>query len=193
MKTKSPSKTLRFDEEKHQYWLGEKRIPGVSEILQKVGLTKNYDGVDPFFRDRGRATHKAIELHLQGILDPSSLDLAVTPHFEAFLKYWDKRKEDLTALECPMADPLLEFCGTPDLVTDRAIYDWKCSKSHDKVADLQGQAYKILALKKLSDLDRPFLVVELHEDGTFEEFNYGTQYAEWASVLSLYRWRISRR
>src|ERR1035437_3351149 len=144
----SPSDTqLRFDPEAHKYWIGKKRVPGVSEIMQKVGLTKNFDGVDPFYRDRGIATHKAIELYLKGILDPTSLDPAIKPQFEAFLQFWDKHmNEKILALEVPMVDQAATFAGTPDLITDAAIYDWKCSKAHDKVAELQGQAYKILGL-----------------------------------------------
>jgi hypothetical protein len=176
---------LRFDPDKHQYWIGKKRIPGVSEIMQKVGLTKNYDGVDPFYRDRGIATHKAIELHLKGILDPKTLDPAVQPCFEAFLAYWGNRSEPILALEKPMADENEEFAGTPDLVTSEAVYDWKCSKSHDRAAELQGQAYKLL----VPDLVIPHIVVELHSDGSFEPFNYGSNSDEWQSVMMLYYWK----
>src|ERR1041384_2280356 len=84
--TQSPSE-LRFDSEAHHYWIGKKRIPGVSEILQRVGLVKDYKGIDPYYRDRGIATHKAIELYLKGTLDIESLDPAVKPCFEAFMSY----------------------------------------------------------------------------------------------------------
>ena len=186
-----PSDVLRFDPEKHQFWRGPKRIPGVSEILTKVGLSKDFKGVDPFYRDRGIATHKAIELYLQGILDPTSLDPAIRPQFEAFLGYWDKHMDEkIIALEKPMADNL-EFAGIPDLVTEKAVYDWKASKSHDRVADLQGQAYKHLVEKNLNQT-LPFIVVELHDDSTSEVFDYGSKSNEWPSVLTLYRWRLGK-
>lgn len=192
--TMTPSTSeLRFDPEKHQYWIGKKRIPGVSEILQKVGLTKKYDGVDPFYRDRGIATHKAIELHLQRNLDITSIDDAIRPQFDAFLKYWDQHKyEKILALEKPMSFNN-SFAGTPDVVTDTAIYDWKCSKNHDKVAELQGQAYIQLAIFQGPEfiLSKPFIVVELHDDGTFAEFNYGNGFEQWSSVLDLYQWRCA--
>jgi len=194
---KSPSENiLRFDPEAHKYWIGKKRIPGVSEIMQKVGLAKNYDGVDPFYRDRGIATHKAIELYLKGILDQSSLDPAIKPCFEAFLAYQKEHPlGKVLALEKPMVDASESFSGTPDLITDRAIFDWKCSKSHDKVAELQGQAYKILSLHTIKEtlLKFPFIVVELHaDDATYTEFNYGSEYEEWESVMNLYRWKTKR-
>src|ERR1035437_68029 len=112
MKTLTSKPELRFEAEKHEYFIGKKKIPSVSSILQKVGLTKNYDGVDPYYRDRGVATHKAIELYLKGILDPTSLDIAIKPQFEAFLSYWDKHmKENILALEVPMVDLSAPFAG----------------------------------------------------------------------------------
>ena len=203
MKTQSLFEELRFDADKHQYWIAKKRIPGVSEILKKVGLVKDYEGIDPFYRDRGKATHKAIELHLKGILDRSSLDPAVEPCFAAFLNYQSHHDlGKIIALEKPMCNLSETFAGTADLITDKAIFDWKCSKSHDKVADLQGQAYKHLVLdnwlnlklpaKDFGGLPSPFIVVELHDDGTYAEFNYGSQYEQWSSVLDLWRWRIGK-
>lgn len=185
MKTRSPSEpVLRFDPEEHKYWIGKKRLPSVSEILQKVGLSKDYSQIDPFYRDRGIATHKAIELHLKGILDPTSLDQAVKPCFEAFLAYSKACPlGKILALEKPMTNGV--FAGTPDLVTEQALYDWKCSKSHDRVAELQGEAYKTLYPARHLN----FVVVELHDDGTHAEFNYGYETGTWEAVMQLYYWR----
>jgi hypothetical protein len=188
---------LTFKADTHQYFIGKKQIPSVSAILKKVGLTKDFTGVDEFYRNRGIACHLAIKLYLEGILDKSSLDPAIKPHFEAFLKYsTDHPLGEILALEKPMNDLSESFAGTPDLVTDRAIYDWKCSKSHDKVAELQGQAYKVLGMHNKLMLETevcyPFVVVELHDDGTFAEFEYGSGHEQWPSVMDLYRWRCGK-
>lgn len=191
MKTPKSPFSLTFDPEKHQYRIGDKRIPGVSEILQKVGLSKNYEGVDPFYRDRGKAAHKAIELYLKNELDHSTIDPAIEMQFKAFMAFWkDHAVESIMALEKPMTDLHTTFAGTPDLVTNNAVYDWKCSKAHDKVADLQGEAYKLLVIDKF--VERPFVVVELHDDGTFQEFDYGCGTGHWPSVMDLYRWRTKK-
>jgi len=189
----SPSENkLRFDPENHKYYVGKRRVPGVSEILQKVGLSKNYEGIDTFYRDRGVATHKAIELYLKGVLDETSLDPAIQPQFNAFLDYQKAHNlGKILALEEPMIDQKMIFAGTPDLITDVAIYDWKCSKSHDRVAELQGQAYQILSLNQGFPVV-PFTVVELHDDGTFEKFTYGEGVALWQSVMDLWGWRTKR-
>lgn len=187
---------LRFDSIKHQYWIGKKRIPGVSEILQKVGLSKSYEGIDSFYRDRGIACHKAIELYLKGILDQTTLDDAIKPQFGAFLKFWNGRSEPILALETPMKSLSDSFAGTPDLITEVAIYDWKCSKNHDRVGELQGQAYKQLAsnnafgINGRGPIHKPHIVVELHDDGTFSPFDYGIQSDLWDCVMDLYEWRM---
>ena len=84
------------------------------------------------------------------------------------------------------------FAGTSDLITDQAVYDWKCSKDHDRAAELQGQAYKILAMANGFPI-KPFKIVELHDDGTFKEFDYGEGIEEWSSVMDLYRWRTKKQ
>lgn len=190
---KSRSEELKFDPEGHRYFKGKKRIPGVSEILQKVGLTKDYSKIDPFYRDRGVATHLAIRYYLEGRLDLATLDPAIQPQFEAFLWFWkDHSKERILAIEKPLCDSSEAFAGTIDLITEIAIYDWKCTKAHDKAADLQGQGYKTLARENcLGARELPFIVVELHDDGASTEFNYGTACQQWSSVLNLYQWRIN--
>lgn len=181
---------LVFEPEGHKYFRGKKRIPSVSEILKKIGQTKDFTGVDPFYRNRGKAAHLAIQLYLEGRLDPTSLDPAIRNQFEAFLQFWDKHSDEkIIAIEKPMSDLSDTFAGTPDLITDKAIYDWKCSKDHDRAADLQGQAYKMLNLFNGSEMHLPFIVLELHDDMTIAEFNYGPAYDEWPAVMTLYRWR----
>jgi len=196
MKNMNLSKSeLIFKSDTHEYFIGKKRIPSVSEILKKVGLSKDYSQIDPFFRDRGIATHKCIELHLKGILDEKSIDLSVLPSFQAFLAYWKGHcdptlcTEGILAFEKPMADKAGLFAGTPDLVTDRAIYDWKCSKSHDHAAELQGAAYQSLAMDNGFPF-LPFIIVELHDDGTFAEFICPDNHRQWEAVLMLYHWRM---
>jgi hypothetical protein len=182
-----------FEPETHTYRVKGKKIPSVSQILQKVGLTKNYEGVDNYYRDRGVATHLAIRYHLEGVLDPKSLDPAVEPHFRAFLAYQkDHPLGGILALEKPMGNLDLTWAGTPDIVTDTRLIDWKCSRDHDKVADLQGQAYKILAMANGLPI-LPFDVVELHDDASYAIFHYGDGFEQWSSVLDLYRWRTQRR
>lgn len=195
MKIQSPSKAiLTFDPEKHQYFLGKKRIPGVSEILQKVGLSKDFTGIDPFYADRGKATHLAIQYFLENRLDESSLDPVIVPYFEGFKKYYAEHPMGITQCEVRgiFGD---EFCGTIDCITEKEIIDWKCSKSHDKVAELQGEAYKLIERenrKPFFGFLKSFKVVQFCGDGGYEVFDYGDKVSLWPSVMDLYRWKTNK-
>lgn len=189
----SNAESVTFNADNHTYWRGSTRIPGVSEILKKVGLSKDYSGISPFYAERGKAVHLAIQYFLEKRLDINSLDEIIKPFFKAFLSYYYKdesRLGHILALEQPMASANYSFAGTPDLVTE-TIYDWKCSKEHDKVADLQGEFYKAIVFDRFG-LMLPFIVVELHEDGTYAEFPYGSDVKHLGSVMDLYRWRLNR-
>lgn len=179
---------LRFDEEAHQYFWDGKRVPGVSEMLQKVGLCKDYTGIDPFYAARGSALHKCIELYLLGNLDESSIDPNVQPYFDGFLAYWDKHKHKPKAIETPTYSEEWKFAGTPDLVCENIILDWKTSKNHDKAAELQGEGYKILVGYPIK-----FRVVQFPGNGTYEVFEYGDNVKYWESIDKLYKWKTRKK
>ena len=189
MPKQSPSKTevLEFDAESHKYFIGKKRIPGVSEILQKCGLTKDWTGVDPFYAERGKAVHLAIQFYLEHRLDESSLDPIIVPYFEGFKKYYAEHPMGITRCEVRghCGD---EFAGTIDCITEHEIIDWKCSKSHDKVAELQGEAYKLIE----DDTGLTFKVVQFPGNGSYEIFDYGRGTEHWSMVMGLYRWKTGK-
>jgi hypothetical protein len=196
MKTRSPSKAqLRFDPDKHQYFLGDKRLPGVTSILQKVGLSKDFTGIDPFYAERGKAVHLAIQYALEGRLDEASLDPVIVPYFEGFKKY--RAEHPIPHPRCEVLGSFGdEFCGIIDCITDDEIIDWKCSKSHDKVAELQGEAYKWIeaSMSNPPGLEKflPFKVVQFPGDGSYEIFDYGDKASRWPSVMDLYRWKMGK-
>lgn len=191
MKTPSlSSQTLRFDEEKHEYFLGKKKVPSVTSILQKVGLSKDFSGIDLFYAERGKAVHLAIQYFLEGRLDESSLDLVIHPYFEGFKKYYAENNMGIT--RCEVRGIFKEdFCGTIDCITEKEIIDWKCSKSHDKVAELQGEAYKWIESGGERDF-LPFKVVQFNGEGGYEVFDYGNKASHWPSVMDLYRWKVGK-
>lgn len=171
-----------FREEDHTYWKDGVQVPGVTSILKAIGLSKDYSSVDEFYRDRGIAVALAIELYLKGTLDEKTLDPVLLPYFDGFRRYWDKHGEKPVAIEEHKGNKELWFAGKVDLVTGSKIIDWKCSKSHDKVASLQGEAYKVLWGKL------PFDVVQFPGNGTYEECPYGDGTKYWESVMNVFEW-----
>lgn len=185
---KLKTKEIRFDPIEHRYFLGDEEIPSVTKILQTVGLSKDFTNVDPFYRDRGIAGHKAIELYLKGELDESTIDPCLEGHWKGFLKFMKEVNPTPLCIEAIRYSEALGYAGTIDLIATDAIYDWKFSKSHDKVAELQGQAYKILY-----GANMPFKVVQFPGDGTYEITDYGNNTDLWDSVMNLYKWKTKRR
>lgn len=156
--------------------------PRVTEIIKKVGLGKDFTGVDTFYRDRGTACHKAIELYLAGQLDESSIDESYKGHFAGFLKWWGDFKHVKFQTEQHLENE--DYQGTIDLIMAEVIYDFKCSKSHDRVAEIQGAGYK-----KLAKNNGPFIVVQFPGDGTYELTEYRAPVEIWDATWTLYKWK----
>lgn len=159
--------------------------PRVTEIIRAVGLGKDFTNVDPFYRDRGTACHAAIHLYLMGQLDESSIDESYKGHFEGFLAFWKDHKFEPFTTELHLEND--EYQGTIDLLSDHGIYDWKCSKSHDKVAEIQGAGYK-----KLAKSNSPFRVIQLPGDGSYKVIEYESPIALWDAVWTVYQWKTRR-
>jgi hypothetical protein len=175
---------LEFDEEAHRYTVDGREVPGVTSILKAVGLSKDFSGVETFYRDRGIAVHACIELFLKGVLDEKSIDPVLVPYWEGFKRYWDKHSEKPVLIEVPQYSEEYDFAGTADLVTATGILDWKVSKSHDPVAELQGEGLKILQGPPFL----PFRVVQFAGDGGFKIFDYGEKISTFPAVVVCYRW-----
>jgi len=149
---------IQFDEATHTYTVDGKEIPGVTDILKTLGLSKDYTGIDPFYRDRGKAFHLAAEYYFKGTLDESTLDTVIVPYFDDFRKWLLLNPSIfMSGVEKVFYSKEFNFCGTVDLITPNSIIDYKCSKSHDPVAELQGALYKVLVEENMT-LCLPFSV-----------------------------------
>lgn len=185
---KSPSE-IRFVEETHQYFLGERELPSITKILGKLGLTKSYDGVDPFYAERGKAVHAAIALDLAGDLDEASVSDVIRPFLAAFRAF--KAKEGFIAeqVERVVYDEELGYAGTIDWYGEmrgkRWLIDGKCTKKHDKGSDFQlcGQA------TALGDTPHHMAILELHETGLYDLCEYPVKGSRevWESTMTLWR------
>lgn len=179
---------LTFDSEKHQYFWNKKRVPGVSEILKSLGLSRSYDAVDTFYRDRGTAVHKSIELYIKGTLDEESLDPVIVPYFNQAKEWIDN--VPLLGKRVEVMEYELDggYAGTIDLIANDTIYDWKCSKSPDPVSELQGSLYKRLMHKN------KFVVIQLTGEGPAIEIPYEASKELAESVLTLYwKWKVKKK
>jgi hypothetical protein len=112
---------FRFDPSDHSYYLGDRRLIGVSEAIQTAGL-KDFSRIDPTVLERaeqrGTAVHAACHY-----LDDGDLNWAtVSPEIEPYVRAWERFKKEtgveLLEIEKPRYHATLGFAGTPDSVVN---------------------------------------------------------------------------
>lgn len=186
-----------FDKEKHVYYVDGQKVPGVSEILRGLGLSKEYGGVSPFYAERGTAVHKAIEYLLAGELDEDTLDPLLVPYINGFKAWWKDRV--FPSLPPPTEVRLysrrLNYAGTVDLLTlPDEIWDYKCSKDPDPAFELQGLLYENLVLENFG-VTAVFRVLQLPGENNFKvlENSESLNVPLLESIMSLWRWKTKNR
>lgn len=182
---------FRFDEERHEYWLGERRLPTVSAIAREMA-GEQFTGAGEWHLNRGRVVHRAIALYLQGRLDESSVDERIRGRLEAAKKAI--RDFDLAGgevrVEVPMCHPRYLYGGTPDLFvpTAQILVDWKSAESRATEPQMGGYIELLCAMGLKVLHARSFV---LRDDGTYTMGEYETRRARglFLAGLTCYNWR----
>lgn len=116
--------TLRYVEDTHQYFLGEKELPSVSKILKFGDPAAHQFAQDEAAAERGKAVHRTIYLYINGRLDDSSIHPTIAPYFDAFLRFEIEiaRMQGVrfsyykNLCETPAYHPQALYAGTPDIL-----------------------------------------------------------------------------
>lgn len=144
--------SFSFDSEKHLYYLDEIRIPGVSEIIESVGLN-DYSKISPAILEAaikfGNAGHLMCKLWDLEILNVSILDPNLAPYLEGYKKFLDKYKPHIISewIEKPAYSTKWRFGFTLDRVAiinnKSTIYDLKFVTTIQEATSVQLGGYKI--------------------------------------------------
>lgn len=106
---------IRFAEEPHAYWDGDREVAGVTQVLAK---TVNWSRVPPdtleYARTRGKAVHHATALDDLGQLDESSIDPVVEPYLMAWRRFTRENQPQWEVVEGMVYHPLYRYAGTLD-------------------------------------------------------------------------------
>lgn len=104
-----------FDEDSHTYRLGNEVLPSVTDIVKPL---QDYAAIPAkvmeHARQKGEAIHWAVRLHSEDDLDVDTLDPAIVPRFEAWLKFLDETGFKVIGFEQRMYSSLYRYAGTPD-------------------------------------------------------------------------------
>ena len=166
---------FQFTEETHEYHLNGVRIPGVTEILENVGLS-DFSMVPKETLERaqrrGTRVHKICELWDKGKLNLDALTLEDMGYLEAWREFLISRSinpELWLFNETPLYSKSLGYGGTPDRYLVGRLYDIKTGVK-EKAHGPQTAAYcqiirENYKLRRNSAIQRT--IVYLKSDGTF--------------------------
>lgn len=155
---------LIFRESDHSFWLGDRRLPSVTQILKH--FIPRWE-CDEWYLERGKAGHKATELHDKGTLNPDSVD----PQLQGYLQAWIKFREDYQfvpgSIEYQVHHPVYLYAGVIDrlgiIENNRVLLDIKTgAPAKADMLQIAGGYYEML--KPEVDICYPLY---LHEDGTY--------------------------
>ena len=170
---------LIYRDEDHTYWLGDKQLPCVSNIVKSLSKDYSKIPIDTLNRKKnlGKAFHYAIHLFLMNDLDFDSLDEDLIEPMRGFQEFWsnDEFKNKSTSellfinenmdIEKPSYHKKLLYAGTPDLIIPTTVYDWKLRK-FDPIADpLRMAGYEYLAGEPKNKV-----VVCFDKDGYYSQY-----------------------
>jgi len=168
---------FQFKEETHEYFLNGVRIPGVTEILENVGIS-DFSMVPKETLERaqrrGTRVHKICELWDRDKLNLDSLTLEDMGYLEAWNGFLDSLRvprKDLVLNETPLFSEKLFYAGTEDRYYRAGLLvDIKTGAS-ERAHGPQTAAYAQLIKEKFNlranaVIDR--YVAHLFPDGTFK-------------------------
>jgi predicted RecB family nuclease len=186
------SKTLSFDEKKHHYYLGKKRLPSVSEIMKpltEIEMAKVPEYILDKARDRGTGVHEAIEDYI--LFDTISDEFAdYVYQFMTFLI-----ENDLQVVWCEKRLHSDIYAGTIDLLLKHAVnglylVDIKTTYKIAKYVSVQLSAYKDLLSYNGVSVSRCYILHLKKDSLNFKEIK-GDELTEghqkWKELLDEYQ------
>jgi len=189
---------VRFIAEGHEYWLGDRRLPSVSEIIAPlVDYSMVPEDRLAFARDRGTAVHRATELWDRGTLDEDSIDAEhVLPYLNAWKAFLREQAVAIERSEEPLASPLLSYAGTPDRVVKMThkgrrasvLLDIKTVAEIKPVVGVQLGGYELLLRENKIEVSAR-VAVQLRRDGSYRLHTFGSEVSTFLSLLNIRNWR----
>ncbi len=158
---------LRFDADTHTYYLGNEKLPSVTQILKPL---YDFSAVPVDVLERacrfGTAVHQTIEYYLADDLDEDSLDEPLHNCLLAFKAFQSDHYdifEETPVVEKPGYHPKLKYAGTPDLVFPSRAIDLKSRKVNMLTDAIQVAGYDHMTGKG----NRERYVLELYQDTSY--------------------------
>lgn len=107
---------LEFDEPNHVYTLGNRVLPGVTQLLDPlIDFTGIPRSILEAAKERGQFVHKACEMYLWGTLDENSVPEEFIPYLNAFKLFLNQTDFQTEIIEQRVYHKKLLYAGTIDM------------------------------------------------------------------------------
>jgi hypothetical protein len=192
---------IDFEPISHRYSLDGRLVPNVTRVIRDLhDFASVPAGALERKRAIGQALHRAIDLDVDGELDPSSIDPNVAGYFSAWRSFRSQKSFECYLAECRVASPKYRYAGTVDLVGEmdgkEVLIDAKVSREPHPAARLQTAAYLQAAgeMGFLAPSTRRFALY-LRADGSYslEPHTGKDDLAVFLACLARYNWRLGHR
>lgn len=194
---------ITFDEALHEYRINGAKVPSVTEVLKPIVTAGGSDDTRDFKRQIGKALDAAITLNESDDLDVESLDPAVLPFFEAWLKFKAETGFRVLLNQVVVYSRKLRFAGTLDMLGTRIpgavkpveLIDTKCVWTMDAATAIQTAGYAIAAAESHGIKVEKRGGVQLLRDGTYRYFPYSNPNDEhvFRSLLNINAWKALQK
>ncbi len=199
-------------DENHRYTLDGVTIPGCTQVLAAMGCTPGFNWLTPeqldFYRSRGHAIHKAVELAVCGTLDKRTIAAEINP----YLIGWDRFAEDHQVevlevdgepfIERQLYHPAYRYGVTPDVVAivdgHKSVVEIKATSAHAPATGIQLAAQLLAVRQVLPDLPKVVLRIGLRllpEEPYYDlrYYNERSDESTWIGLLNSYNWLSQHR
>lgn len=193
-------------DENHIYRLDGVQLPGCTAVLSAMGATPGFNFLTPddleFYRSRGHAVHRAVELAVKGTLDKRTIVAEVNPYLIGWDRFCEDHKVEVVEVD---GEPFVErqlyhsayrYGVTPDVVAavdgHDAVVEIKATSAHAPATGLQLSA-QLLAVRQAVKLPKDVARIGLRlmpKEPYYDMKHYTERSDEavWLSMLNTFNW-----
>lgn len=108
---------FRFIPEAQEYFLGNKKLPSVTDILRAEGFYKyNYIYSNSFYKRRARDVSEATVLYDKGELSVETADRVIASYLKTYARFKEKTKVKILDIKVPKYHPRYLYAGVIDRI-----------------------------------------------------------------------------
>lgn len=185
---------LTFDSETHSYFVDDKKVPGVSDIMQAGGLIdfgKIPEGILAHAAERGTNVHLACEYYDTDSLDYDSVQHEIVPYFNAWVKFCKDFNPEFLMIEQRLYSETYDYAGTIDRVAIIGgvpyLLDIKSGAKRKEHA-IQTAAYAEL-IPNNDEIERACVYLDKEGNYKFVGYDDPNDFVVFICALSIYNFK----